>query len=221
MLHIATEQPLNNRINFMTTVKYYFDYGSPYSYLASTQLPKQDFKVEYLPITATDVMALVNNQPTAKCLAKLACTVLDTTRLAQHYSVPFKLNQQWWSALQSNAINMRPYSCGALAAQQLGHFQAYHRAMLDAIWGHPRDVVSEEGRRALLQDMGVPAKEVWDLARTPEFESKLDQRNAEAATAGVFGVPIFVVDEEMYFGSDRLDLVIQHAAASSRSKVFA
>jgi len=38
---------------------------------------------------------------------------------------------------------MRTYSCGALAAQQLGHFQAYHRAMLDAIWGHPRDVVSD------------------------------------------------------------------------------
>ncbi len=204
----------------MTIVKYYFDYGSAYSYLASTQLPQQDFQVDYLPITAVDVMALVSNQPTAKCPAKVAYAVRDTIRLAQHYSVPFKLNEQWWSALQSNAISMRLYSCGALAAQQLGHFQAYHRAMLDAIWGHPRDVVSEEGRMALLQDLGVPAKDVWDLARTKEFESKLDQRNAEAATAGVFGVPIFVVDEEMYFGSDRLDLVIQHAAASSRSKAF-
>lgn len=58
----------------MIIVKYYFDYSSPYSYLASTQLPKQEFKVEYLPITAADVMALVNNQPTVKCPAKLAYT---------------------------------------------------------------------------------------------------------------------------------------------------
>jgi 2-hydroxychromene-2-carboxylate isomerase len=205
----------------MTPVKFYFDYYSPYAYLANSQLARQDFQVEYLPITAAEVMHLVHNQLTPKCPAKLAYVMRDTARLAQHYSVPLKLNEQWWSALASNAITMRIYSCGALAAQQLGHFEAYHRGMFDAIWGHPRDVVSEEGRMGLLEDLGIPAKEVWDLARTRQFESMLDQRNAEAAAAGVFGVPIFTVDEEMYFGTDRLDFVIRHAASSSRAMAFA
>jgi len=205
----------------MTIVKYYFDYYSPYAYLANTQLPKQDFEVEYCPVTAVDVMDLVHNQPTPKCPAKLAYAMRDTVRLAEHYSVALKLNQQWWSALQSNVVSMRLYSCGALAAQQLGHFETYHRAMFEAIWGYPRDVVSEEGRMGLLNELGAPAQDVWELARTKEIESRLDQRNAEAAAAGVFGVPIFVVDREMYFGTDRLNFVIHHAARLSRARASA
>jgi 2-hydroxychromene-2-carboxylate isomerase len=202
-------------------VKYYFDYYSPYAYLASTQLPKQDFEVEYCPVSIFDVMDLVHNQPTPKCPAKLAYVMRDTVRWAQHYAVPLKLNEQWWAALESNAISMRLYSCGALAALRLGHFDAYHRGLFEAIWGRPRDVVSEEGRMGLLQALGVPAQDVWALARTKEIESQLNQRNAEAAAAGVFGVPMFVVGNEMYFGNDRLDFVIRHVAALSRTKVSA
>jgi 2-hydroxychromene-2-carboxylate isomerase len=202
----------------MTTVKYYFDYYSPYAYLANTQLAKQDFDVEYCPITVAEVMEMVRNQPTPQCPAKLAYVMRDTARLAQHYSVPLKLNEPWWSALESKVINMRLYARGALAAQALGHFEAYHRGMFDAIWGHPRDVVSEEGRMGLLKDLGIPAKDVWDLARTKEFEHMLHVGNTAAAAAGVFGVPIFTVDEEMYFGTDRLEFVIRHAAKSSRSR---
>ena len=51
----------------MTVVKYYFDYLSPYSYLAGTQLPKQDFEVEYVPISILDVMDAVHSQPSRKC----------------------------------------------------------------------------------------------------------------------------------------------------------
>jgi 2-hydroxychromene-2-carboxylate isomerase len=72
---------------------------------------------------------------------------------------------------------------------------------------------------AILQELGVPAQKVWDLARTKVIDSRLDQRDTEAAAAGVFGVPIFIVDDEMYFGTDRLDLVIQHAARLSNSQV--
>jgi 2-hydroxychromene-2-carboxylate isomerase len=203
----------------MTTVKYYFDYYSPYAYLASTQLPKQGFEVEYCPVSVLDVMDMVHNQPTPKCPAKLAYIMRDTARWAQRYSVPLQMNEQFWSGLQSNVISTRLFIRGALAAQQLGHFDAYHRGMSDAIWRHPRDVVSEAGRMALLQEWGVPAQKVWDLARTKEIDSRLDQRNTEAAAAGVFGVPIFIVDDEMYFGNDRLDLVIQHAARLSNSQV--
>jgi 2-hydroxychromene-2-carboxylate isomerase len=56
----------------MAVVKYYFDYMSPYAYLARTQLPKQDFEVGYFPISILDVMDVVHNQPSPKCPVKLA-----------------------------------------------------------------------------------------------------------------------------------------------------
>jgi 2-hydroxychromene-2-carboxylate isomerase len=201
------------------TVQFYFDYYSPYAYLANTLLPKKLFRVEYCPVSVAELMGLVQNVLTPKCPAKFAYMLSDTARLARHYSVPLQLNEQWWSALQSNTVSMRLYACGALAAQQLGHFEAYQNALFDAIWAHPRDVVSEEGRVALLLEAGVPAYDVWNLARSREMEAKLDERNAAAAAVGVFGVPFFIVDDEKFFGTDRLDFLIQHAVQVSRPRV--
>ena len=196
----------------MATVQFYFDYVSPYSYLAQTQFAGLGLDVDYRPITAIDVMAVVNNQPSPKCPAKLNYALRDTTRWAERYGVPLALNLDWWRAFESGALTMRPFARGALAALQLGYFPGYHKAIFEAIWAQPRDVGSERGRHSLLEDARLPAAEIWRLAETPEFDALLDEANKAAAEAGVFGVPIFVVGQEMFFGNDRLDFVKEYAA---------
>ena len=188
-------------------VEFYFDYVSPYAYLANTQLPRLGLDIVFKPISILDVMSAVGNQPTPKCPAKLRHASADTTRWARRYDVPLAANAEIWSGLQSGTIDLRFYARAALAAQRLGHFAGFHEAMFDAFWAHPRSVATRESCEALLNSAGIPGKDVFALAALPELEKALNEANEAAVAAGVFGVPFFRVGEEIFFGGDRLDFV--------------
>jgi 2-hydroxychromene-2-carboxylate isomerase len=201
----------------MTAIQFYFDYYSPYAYLANALLQRQKFEIDYRPVSLPELMDRVNNQLTPKSPAKFAYVQRDVARCAQRHSVPLNVNAPYWVALQAGALNSRLFILGALAAQQLGYFPAYHSAVFDALWGRPRDVVSREGRISLVQELNIPAEQLWSLAESEKIANKLVQLTTDAASAGIFGAPIFVVHGEMYFGADRLDWAIEHANRSSVS----
>lgn len=194
-------------------VLFYFDYVSPYAYLANTQLQKLDLEVVYRPIAILEVMEMVHNQPSPKCPAKLQYAMTDTARWASRYAVPLEMNLEWWNAVSDGSLSLRVFTSGALAAEELGYFDAYHKPIFDAIWGCPRDVVTPGGRERLLADAGLPSREIWTRAADPEISAELDRRSREAADAGVFGVPTFAVGQELFFGNDRLEFVTERAAA--------
>lgn len=191
----------------MSSVKFYFDYVSPYGYLASTQLPSSGLSIDYRPIAILKVMAIVKNQPSPACPAKLNYGFVDTARWAKRYGVPIAMNDGWWAALMGGQVTMELFSGAALVAQKLGCFENFHPAMYDAIWGHPRDVVTPEGRERLLADAGLAGSGLFERAMEPEIQAELSRRNQAAADAGVFGVPTFAVGDELFFGNDRLELV--------------
>ena len=192
---------------FENAVKFYYDYVSPYGYLASTQLPTSGLSVDYRPISILEVMAIVKNQPSPACPAKLRYGFVDTARWARRYGVPIAMNEAWWAALMGGQVTMALYSGAALAAQKLGCFEKFHPVMYDAIWGRPRDVVTPAGREQLLKDAGLPGVPLWEQAMEDSIQAELKRRNQAAADAGVFGVPTFAVGDELFFGNDRLELV--------------
>jgi 2-hydroxychromene-2-carboxylate isomerase len=196
-------------------VDFYFDYVSPYSYLANTQLKKLGLTIRHKPISILEVMAKVGNQPSPKCPPKLANTMRDIVRWGRRYGVPVQLNQAWWDAFASGALSLRVHMRGAIAAERMGHFDAYHRTVFDAIWGVPRPVGSPAETAALLDSVGLPGARIFELAETADVERELDQNNEAAAQAGVFGVPTFIVDGEFFFGGDRLDFVTEYATGDS------
>lgn len=191
----------------MEKVEFYYDYISPYGYLVNTQLPNSGLPIEYRPISILEVMALVGNQPSPKCPPKMAYAMDDTQRWAKRYGVPLEVNGDWWNAVMGGTLSMNLFSGGALVTQRSGGFGAYHKAVWEAIWGRPRDVVTSAGRVALLDELGLPGRQIWEEAASPEIVKELDAGNQRAATRGVFGVPTFFVGNEMFFGNDRLDFV--------------
>lgn len=192
-------------------VEFYFDYVSPYAYLANTQLPQLGLDIAFKPISILDVMMAVGNQPTPKCPAKLRHASADTARWAKRYDVPLSANTEVWSALQAGKLDLRFFARGALAAQTLGHFPRFHNAMFDAFWAHPKSVVTREACEALLDAAGIPGRDIFELAAQPKMDAALNGANQAAIDAGVFGVPFFRVGEEIFFGGDRLDFVKEAA----------
>jgi 2-hydroxychromene-2-carboxylate isomerase len=196
-------------------IEFYFDYLSPYTYLANTRLSSLGADIAYRPVFIMDVMQLVNNQPSPKCPAKARYSWLDAARWAKRYDIPLSSNQDLWCALSSGQFDARRLIRGALAAEEMGVFNRYHTAIFNAVWCNPRDLVSESGRDAVLRDAGVSPESIWPRADTPELHARLDEDSRAAAEKGIFGSPTFIVEGEMFFGNDRLDFVAERLASVS------
>lgn len=197
-------------------LEFVFDYPSPYAYLATTQLPKLGVDVTYTPIGILSVMKLVNNQPTPACPAKARYAVMDASRWAKSYGVPFQVNAAFMAALRSGDVDIEDFVRGALLAQDLGVFEAYNTAIFRAIWARPHDLISALGRNTVLRIGGLDIPDFWARAAAPEWHERLESNNRRAVERGVFGIPTFFVDDEIFFGNDRLDAVRARVAAPGR-----
>lgn len=195
------------------TVEFYYDYPSPYTYLAHKQMKSLGAPVDYKPMHVLSVMKLVNNQPSPACPPKGRYAGIDAARWAKRLGIPMTTNAGFWSALLSGKLDSTLLTKGAMAAQDLGVADAYNNAIFDAIWKEPRDLVTADARQAVLADAGIAKAGVWELAATPELQERLESGTKAAAERGVFGTPIFFVGDEIFFGNDRLDFVRDALAA--------
>ncbi|MBX3489856.1 2-hydroxychromene-2-carboxylate isomerase [Parvibaculum sp.] len=195
------------------TVEFYYDYPSPYTYLAHKQMKTLGAPVTYRPMHILGVMKLVGNIPSPQCPPKGRYAGMDAARWAKRLGIPMTTNADFWAALLGGKLDSTLLTKGAMAAQDLGVADAYNDAIFDAIWKTPRDIVSAEGRNAVLADAGIAGKGIWEKAETPEFRERLEAETKAAAARGVFGTPTFFVGDDIFFGNDRLDFVREAAAA--------
>jgi 2-hydroxychromene-2-carboxylate isomerase len=194
-------------------IEFFFDYRSPFAYLASTQLAGLGADVSFRPIDIFAVMKQVNNQPSPLCPPKARYAVVDATRWAERYGQPFAPNTALLSALGSGAVGGDLFVRAGLAAQDLGVFETLSPALFRAIWADTADLASEPGRAAFLQAGGLPAN-LFERAAEDEVSRRLEGSDREAVERGIFGVPTFFVDGEIFFGNDRLEFVWSKIAAA-------
>ncbi len=99
----------------------------------------------------------------------------------------------------------RPLNAGMLYAQKHGAFRAYNDRAFDLFWRRAIDPESVEAVEALSVDAGAPPGFADFLAG--EGGAEHDRLRAEAEASGVFGVPTFVFDGELFWGGDRIGLL--------------
>jgi 2-hydroxychromene-2-carboxylate isomerase len=189
------------RIEFMS------DYRSPYSYLANARLKKIGISVDHKPLDIAAVMKLVNNRPSPECPAKARYAGMDAQRWAKRYDVQFSPNWAVLKAMGTGAFDGTTLSRAALVAQQLGIFDQVNDALFEAMWAGGDDLASEEGRSNFLRNRNIAADDLWRLASEPKIVQLQVEQAKEAADRGVFGVPTIFVEDEMFFGNDRLSFV--------------
>jgi 2-hydroxychromene-2-carboxylate isomerase len=189
------------RIEFMS------DYRSPYSYLANARLKKMGIRVDHKPLDIVAVMRLVNNRPSPECPAKSRYAGMDAQRCAKLYDVEFSPNWAVLKAMGAGAFDGTTLSRAALVAQQLGIFDQVNDALFKAMWAGDDDLASEEGRANFLRSRNIAAGDLWSLASESKIVELQVEQAKEAADRGVFGVPTIFVEDEMFFGNDRLSFV--------------
>ena len=185
----------------MAKAAFYFDYRSPYSYLAVTQLTDVDLSLH--PFDIVDVMQRVGNTPTTvTCKAKGAYANRDIQRWAARYGVRFARNPDMRS------IDARRLLRATLAIPDGPERRKAVEVIYRAMWGVPAPLGTPAEIAAVLAAAGVAGAEALvDRMDDPALDQQLDAASSAAADLGIFGSPTFIVDGEMFFGNDRLDFL--------------
>ena len=188
------------------TVEYYFDFGSPAAYLASTQLPalaaQTGVAVRWRPMLLGGVFVATGNASPASVPAKGKYIFRDFARFAKRYGVPLKTNPFF----PINTITLMRIAVG-LQLRQDARFADYCSAMYRAIWVDAQNMNDAATVSSVLQAGGFDAPELLALAAEPEVKNQLKALTEEAVARGVFGAPTFFVGEQMFWGQDRFDFV--------------
>jgi 2-hydroxychromene-2-carboxylate isomerase len=187
-------------------VEFYFDVGSPSSYLAWTQLPglcaQAGAELVYRPLLLGGVFQSTGNKSPMDIAIKGRYVFDDLMRYAKRYGVPLKFNPYF-------PINTLLLMRGAVA-MQLKHperFIAYVDAVFRAIWVDGRNMNDGSVVAGVLQKAGIDAAMVMAEVTDADVKGALRETTEDAVARGVFGAPTMFVGKTMLFGQDRLDFV--------------
>lgn len=199
---------------------FYFDFLSPYTYLASRALPglarAHGVNLRYRPMNLVALMQRVGNRPTTlECANKGAYAMVDLARSARRAGVPFVPNPAW------PAIDFPRLARGALVAVELGRGSAYIDAIFSAVWVDAADLSQPDILARVIGSAGLGAEDLLRRADSKEGVARLDRATEEAAQRGVFGSPTMLLNGEMFFGNDRLDVLAETLAALSAAPAMA
>jgi 2-hydroxychromene-2-carboxylate isomerase len=192
-------------------VEFYFDFGSPYSYLAHKALPAiaaaRGAQILWRPMLLGGVFKATGNHSPAEIPAKSRWMHQDMQRWAARYGAVFRFNPHF-------PINTPVLMRGAVGMQMRGaDFHRYMDAIFHAMWGEPRNLGDPAELASALRQAGLDADAFMALANDAAVKELLKKHTEEAVARGVFGAPTFFVGDEMFWGQDRLDFV---AAALAR-----
>jgi 2-hydroxychromene-2-carboxylate isomerase len=198
-------------------VDFFFDFVSPYTYLARTQLPalssRTGAEFRLWPMHLLNLMKRVGNVPTTViCANKMKYAGQDIGRWVAKYRVPFEFNSHVFAADQSLPLR------GALVAQELRVEKAYNDAVFGAFWGEALDVNDRERLIQRLNDADLDGRALLATADTPEYGERLEANTKLAAERGVFGSPTFIVDGDVFFGNDRLAFLEERLLREARAR---
>ncbi len=188
------------------TVEYYFDFGSPAAYLASTQLStlatQTGAAVVWRPMLLGGVFVATGNHSPASVPAKGKYIFSDFARFAKRYGVPLKINPYF----PINTITLMRIAVG-LQLRNDPRFMEYCGTVFRAIWVEARNMNDPATVAAALQAAGFDAPALLALASEQAVKDKLKSETELAVARGIFGAPTFFVGDQMFWGQDRLDFV--------------
>ena len=188
------------------TVEFYFDFGSPTTYLAWTQLPRlcaeSGAQLVYKPMLLGGVFQATGNASPVTVPAKGRFMLQDLARYARRYQVPMQFNPHF-------PINTLPLMRAAVAVQQRlpERFEAFLTLIFQAMWVQARNLGDPAVLAEVLVAGGFDPQQLLALTAEQAIKDALKANTDEAVKRGVFGAPSLFVGDELFFGQDRLDFV--------------
>jgi 2-hydroxychromene-2-carboxylate isomerase len=190
----------------MKTVDFYYDFSCPFAYIGSTQIAticeRHGAQLELRPVLLGGVFRHweTPQAPSGGMPApKARHNVQDMHRWARYYNTPFELPARH-PMRTVEALRM-------LLVSPKAHWWGLTCAIYRAYWVDGRDITDRGVLAAIAGEQGLQTDQLLEQLDDPAVKAELRERTEEAIGRGVFGVPTFFIDDEQYWGQDRLDFV--------------
>jgi 2-hydroxychromene-2-carboxylate isomerase len=193
-------------------IDFYFDFISPFSYLAHQRLPdlaaRHGYALSYHAASLTGLKTLAGNTAPRVTMIPLKLRYLraDQQRWAVRYGVPIKPPE---GSHDSSWLNR-----GFFFADDRGQQRDYVINVWNKLRRDGRDMVDVKLWREIAGELGWAANEFVAYIRSEASQQRYDAETQKAHERGVFGVPTMLVGEEMWWGNDRLDFLEEYLKAA-------
>ena len=197
-----------------TTIDYFLAPQSPWTYLGHARLMRiaaqAGATVRVLPVDlGGKIFPVSGGLPLGQRPAqRQAYRLVELARFRDFLGLPLNLKPKHFPVPGDDAARL------IIAVDQADGFAAAMRltgAVLTAVWVQERDIASAATRAKLLAECGLAAQRADD-AKSPEVQAAYERNTQQAIDAGVFGAPSYVVDGEIFWGQDRLELLQRRLA---------
>ena len=192
----------------MKSVEFYFDLGSPYSYLAYYRLlqmaEQQEIQIVYKPILLGGVFKATGNRSPIEIPVKGVYSILDMQRWAEYYQIPMQMNPHF----PMNTLTLMRILTG-VQLLSLEKFEQVLKLLFDAMFGTPQNLNEPTVLAEVLEPSGFSVEDIMSMVQSEVVKQKLITETEQAIQRGIFGAPTFFVGDEMYWGQDRLHFVEQ------------
>ncbi|MCX5469077.1 2-hydroxychromene-2-carboxylate isomerase [Acinetobacter nematophilus] len=190
----------------MKQIEFYFDLGSPYSYLGFYQIQKiakqHQAQMVWKPILLGGVFKATGNNSPMTVPAKARYSMVDMQRWSNLWDISIQMNPYF----PINTLNlMRIITAVQLYRPEC--FLTVLNALFDAMFGHPQNLNDMDILTSLIESLGFSAEQMQIWLSDDQVKLQLKQMTEEAIERGVFGAPTWFVGNEMFWGVDHLHFV--------------
>ena len=188
---------------------FYFDFISPYSFLAHKEIikieRKNSIKIKYKPILLGGLHNLHGIKAPAFIPAKAKHMIRDCKLIAEKNKIKFKFN----SYFPIRSLNLMR---GVLVAEEDNFKSYYIDNIFNAIWQDGLNMNDENIIEKILKNLNVNPKTFLLRVASASIKESLKKRTNEAYEKGIFGAPSFVSNNKIFWGQDRIEFALNEAS---------
>ena len=190
-------------------LEFYFDFISPYSFLAHKQIRKienkEGIKVIYKPVLLGGLHNLHGIKAPAFIPAKAKHMVRDCKLIAEKNDIRFKFNAYF----PIKTLNLMR---GVLVAEEDNVKKYYIDNIFNTIWQDGLNMNDAIVIQKILQNLNINPKTFLLRTTSSLIKDLLRKKTNEAYEKGVFGAPTFVVNNKIFWGQDRIEFALREAS---------
>ena len=189
--------------------EFYFDFVSPYSFIAHKEIKKlekkESIKIKYNPILLGGLHNLHGIKAPAFIPAKAKFMIKDCKLASEKNKTKFKFN----SYFPIKTLNLMR---GTFVAQEDEVKSFYIDKIFNAIWEDGLNMNDQNIVDKIIKNMDINPKTFFLRTSTLNIKNMLKKKTDEAFAKGIFGAPTFLVNNKIFWGQDRLEFAITEAS---------
>tara|TARA_B100000287_G_C20430914_1_gene701473 strand:- start:96 stop:683 length:588 start_codon:yes stop_codon:yes gene_type:complete len=187
---------------------FYFDFASPYTYLAHKKIKivekENSIKISYKPVLLGGLLKSADIKANVDIPVKAKYMIKDCKLCAEKNNIDFKFN----SYFPITTLNLMR---GVIVAEKDKYEKIFIDKVFDAIWKDGLNLNDNLVIEKLLKNLDINPKKFLMETVDQKNKNELKKRTDEAFKNGIFGLPSFLVNNKVFWGQDRLEFALNEA----------